>query len=200
MNNVLASETEYVSKVFVALNYVGETLEYCEFDSCVFKECDFSDAIFSECKFIECEFHQSNLSVAQFKATRLMDVQFNECKLIGVDWTKASWSNLSLPSPISFQKCVLNDSMFYGLYLAELILDECKAHDVDFRECDLHDGQFMSSDFSYSQFNHANLSGANFEFAENYSIDITTTNIKHAIFSRQEAVCLLDSLEIELRD
>jgi len=200
MLNPNDSETEYVSKVFVGQTQLNQVFEHIEFDGCVFKECDFSDTAFTNCKFIECEFNNCNLSLLKVNYSRFMDVVFNECKVIGVDWTNASWSNLSLPSPISFQKCVLNDSSFYGLYLSEMTLEECKVHDVDFREGNFNDSNFSSSDFLSSVFSGANLSGVSFEFAENYFIDINNTNIKQAKFSRQEAVCLLESLDIELLD
>ncbi len=194
------SETEYVSETFVGLSFTDETFDHKEFDGCVFKECDFSNATFNNCKFIECQFDRCNLSLLNPKFSRFMDVTFNDSKAIGIDWTKAAFTNLSLPASIAFNVCVLNDSSFYGLYLAELQLVECKAHDVDFREGDFHDSNFESTDFTSSLFGNANLSGCNFEFAENYFIDLNTANIKQAKFSRIEAVNLLESLDIELLD
>jgi uncharacterized protein YjbI with pentapeptide repeats len=194
------NETEYVSETFVGLDLTNEHLVRKEFDSCVFKECDFSNTIIESCKFIECEFLNCNLSLVNPKYSKFMDVTFNESKLVGVDWTKATWSNMHLPAPIEFYKCVLNDCSFYGLYLAELKMEDCRAHDVDFREGDFHESNFSSTDFTSSIFNGADLSTANFEFAENYYIDINTTRIQHAKFSRHEAVNLLESLDIELLD
>ncbi|MDX1342732.1 MAG: pentapeptide repeat-containing protein [Reinekea sp.] len=194
------SQTEYVSETFVGLELANTEFVHKEFDGCVFKDCNFSDSVFDHCKFIECEFRNCNLSLMKPKYSRFMDVLFSESKLVGVDWTTAQWSNMSLPAPIGFYKSVLNDSSFYGLYLAELRLEECSARDVDFREGDFHDAQFAGSDFSNALFNSANLGAANFEYAENYFIDLNHSNIKGAKFSRDEAVNLLLSLDIELLD
>lgn len=200
MPNPLDDATEYLSQTFVGLDLSNETLSFKEFDGCVFNECRFDSVTFKNCKFIECEFVSCNLSVVNINYSRFMDVTFNQCKIIGVDWTKASWPNLSLPAPIAFHQSLLNDSSFYGLLLADLIIEGCTVHDVDFREGNFHQGDFSGSDFSNSLFNGANLSGVSFEDAENYYIDLNHTNIKQAKFSRLEAVCLLESLDIELLD
>ncbi|MFQ3231082.1 MAG: fluoroquinolone resistance protein, partial [Reinekea sp.] len=95
---------------------------------------------------------------------------------------------------------VLNDSSFFGLYMTEMNLEECKANDVDFREGDFSDANFNGADLANSLFDGANLNGANFENAENYYIDVNNTTIKKATFSRLEAVSLLESLDIVLVD
>ncbi|WP_281662138.1 MULTISPECIES: pentapeptide repeat-containing protein [Halomonadaceae] len=95
---------------------------------------------------------------------------------------------------------VLNDSSFYGLSLQDLVLEECKAHNVDFREGDFSNSNFTYSDLSGCFFVNTNLTGADFSEASDYNIDIYRNIIKKAKFSRFEAVRLLDSLEIELVD
>lgn len=194
------AKTEYISETFVDEKLAGERLEYIEFDSCVFKECDFSGTLFDHCKFIDCEFIRCNLSVMRVKASRFMDVVFRESKVIGVDWTVAAWSNLKLSAPVSFHQCVLNDSSFFGLYMSEMNLEDCKANDVDFREGDFSDANFSGADLANSLFDGASLNGANLANAENYYIDVNNTSIKKAIFSRLEAVSLLESLDIVLVD
>ncbi len=87
-----------------------------------------------------------------------------------------------------------------GLNLAELVLEECKAHYVDFRDGDFRDSNFSYCDFSNSLFNKTNLSGADFSEATEYNIDIYLNELRGAKFSRYEAVRLLECLEIELLD
>lgn len=84
--------------------------------------------------------------------------------------------------------------------MKDLVLEECKAHDVDFREGDFSCSNFTYTDLSGSLFSNSNLSGADFSEASNYDINIYQNVIKQAKFSRFEAVRLLDSLEIELVD
>ena len=200
MNDFDIDQSENISTRFEGLELSGVTLNTKEFDDCTFVDCDFSETTFSKCKFIDCHFIRCNLSVVKLSYSRLMDVVFENSKMIGVDWTKAAWPNIVSGSPVRFMKCILNDSSFYGLELRELVMDECKIHDADFREADLTEADFQYSDLSYSQFHHTNLSSANFVEATNYDIDINSNNVKGARFTRLEAVRLLEGLGVELVD
>ena len=200
MNDFDEEETEYLSKIFDGLNLSGQKLVSKEFDGCTFIDCDFSEAVFEKCRFIDCQFEKCNLSLARLNYSRFIDVQFRISKVIGVDWTKATWGNIVPSSPVGFSKCILNDSSFFGLELREIVMEECKAHDADFREGDFSEGVFDYTDLSGSLFNNTNLSSASFAEAANYDIDVNFNKIKNAKFSRHEAVRLLNSLGVELLD
>jgi fluoroquinolone resistance protein len=103
-------------------------------------------------------------------------------------------------SPVKFFKCIINDSSFFGLSLDEIVIEACKAYDVDFREGSFSKANFTFTDFTNSLFNGTNLSGADFTEAVNYRIDINYNVINRAKFSRYEAISLLESLQIELKD
>lgn len=79
-------------------------------------------------------------------------------------------------------------------------MEGCKVHNVDFRDGDFSEANFTYSDFTGSLFSNTNLSGADFSEATDYDIDVLHNKIKHAKFSRFEAVRLLEGLEIELVD
>jgi len=149
---------------------------------------------------VDCHFINCNISVIKITQSKFSDVVFDECKVIGVDWTKAYWPSMTFCSPIKFHKCILNDSSFMGLNLQEIVIEECKAHDVDFREGNFSEANFTYTDFAYSVFNKTNLTGADFSEATNYNINIYRNEIKKAKFTRYEAVSLLESLDIELVD
>ena len=134
------------------------------------------------------------------KNSRFNNVSFKDCKLLGIDWTRATWPNLSIDSQLKFEKSVLNDSSFFGLKLPNLKLIECRCIEVDFSDGDFNHGDFSYSDLSASLFRQTNLTKANFAEALNYSIDIENNRITGAKFSRHEAVSLLQSLNIELVD
>ncbi|EKO3726303.1 pentapeptide repeat-containing protein, partial [Vibrio metschnikovii] len=121
-------------------------------------------------------------------------------KLVGVDWTKATWPVYHSDFELSFKRCILNDSSFFGLTLNELVFDECKLHDVDFREGNFARSTMTYSDFSHSLFMRTNLQGVDFSESTAYSIDVLENNVKKAKFSRYEALSLLESLGIELVD
>lgn len=193
-------KSEYWSQVFEDVDFSGQTINSKEFDGCTFKGCNFSDATLKRCNFVDCEFSKCNLSLVKIEYSKFFDVQFNESKAIGIDWTKVTWPTLAFCAPIKFHKSIINDCSFYGLSLQEFILDECKAHNVDFREGDFSNSNFSYTDFTGSLFANTNLSGADFSEASDYDIDIHQNRIKKAKFTRFEAIRLLDSLDIELVD
>ena len=84
--------------------------------------------------------------------------------------------------------------------LADLIIEDCKAHDVDFREANLNHASFVETDLQNSLFMHTNLKHANFTGAINYNIDIQANTITQASFSFPEVIALLNSLNIKIND
>jgi len=197
---MLSNETVFVSKTFKHLVLTGEEFQGKEFDSCTFTECDFSNVVFKSCKFIDCQFAQCNLSNLKVSYSKFSNIEFEDCKMIGIDWTKASWPRFDLNTPFKMYKCLINDCSFYGLNMEELLLDECRAHDVDFRGGNFQFSNFSYTDFSQSLFHKTNLKGADFSESINYDIDIFTNEIKDAKFTRIEAVRLLECIGIELVD
>ncbi len=200
MTNFNDAQKEYFSNEFNQLKLPGQEIDSIVFEECVFNECDLSDVTFTRCKFVDCRFIKCNLSLLKPNYSRFIEVLFEDCKAIGVDWTKAEWPSIALPSPLKFLKCIINDTTFFGLNLTELVIEECKAHDVDFREGDFSEANFTFTDFTNCLFNETNLTGADFTEAVNYLIDINHNRIKEATFSRHEAVSLLEGLDIELVD
>lgn len=196
----MGDKNEYLSETFVDKDYANSEITAREFDACTFQGCNFNEAVFSKCKFIDCHFIACNLSVAKVLQCRFADVEFRECKLIGIDWTKANWSSMVIHSPLKMYQCIISDSSFFGLALKEIVMEECRAHDVDFRNANMSDGNFTYTDFSNSLFGKTNLSGADFSEASHYTIDILKNELRGARFSRFEAVSLLEGLGIELVD
>ena len=196
----LDEKSEYWSHTFKDLDCSHTEIDSKEFDGCTFIKCDFSEATFNRCNFVDCEFIDCNLSLVKIEYSKFSDVLFRESKLIGINWTKVAWPSLVFSSPIKFYKSIINDCIFFGLSLQEIVLEDCKAHDVDFREGDFSNGNFTYTDLAGSFFTNTNLSGADFSEATDYDINIYQNEIKRAKFSRYEAVGLLYSLEIELVD
>lgn len=200
MNTIDHQQTEFISEKFNGLVLVEEALSAKEFDDCTFEACDFTEATLKNCKFIDCHFINCNLSLVKLAYSQFRDVVFEKCKLIGVDWTNAYWPRLMLTAPIEFTQCLLNNSSFFKLTLQGLVMQECKAHGVDFREGNFCEANFAFTDLTHSLFGNTNLNDANFTNASNYTIDVYQNQLKNAKFCRLEAVSLLDSLGIELVD
>ncbi|EKO3722748.1 pentapeptide repeat-containing protein, partial [Vibrio metschnikovii] len=86
-----------------------------EFEDCQFSDCDFSSVKFHRCKFTNCTFERCNLSLVDFANSKLFELKFQDSKLVGVDWTKATWPVYHSDFELSFKRCILNDSSFFGL-------------------------------------------------------------------------------------
>lgn len=196
----LLAKNEHWSENFKNLEAANKVFAAIEFDSCTFEDCNFSGATFQRCTFVECEFIRCNLSMAKLEYSKFSEVFFRDSKLVGINWNKVTWPGFILDAPIQFYNCILNDSSFYGLTLQHLVIEACKAHDVDFREGDFSHSNFTYTELVGSLFINTNLSGADFSEATDYDIDISQNSLKKAKFSRFEATRLLEYLEIELVD
>ena len=181
-------------------DYSGASIGGKEFDGCTFRDCNFTEATFSRCTFSDCLFEHCNLSLVDLDYSRFSDVEFIGCKLVGVNWTRANWPQMLFSSPLSFVESILNESSFFGLTLQELVLEGCKAVNVDFREGDFTSARFGGSDFSGALFFKTNLTSVDFVEATDYAIDLFSNEIRHAKFERFEALRLLECLDVELVD
>lgn len=200
MTHFTDEKDEYLSVKFNELNLSEKEISNKVFEECTFNNCIFKETVFRSCKFVDCQFVKCDLSIVKLNFSRFSDVAFDECKIIGVNWTTVAWPSFALCAPIKFHQCILNDSTFFGLSLEEITIEDCIAHDVDFRDGNFSQANFVSTDFSNSLFNKTNLTGVDFIDATNYNIDINHNEIKSAKFCRQEAISLLDSLGIVLVD
>lgn len=194
----MLTEKEYWAETFTDLVLNGERFSSIEFDDCTFKGCDLRETVFSHCRFIDCRFIDCDMNVVRFDGSRFEESVFTACKLTGVDWTKIDYSEFIEESPLSFYDSILDYSSFFGEKLKTMTVKNCKVKEVDFREADLSGSDFSGSDLSESLFRNSVLAKCDFTDAQNYAIDIRINTISGAKFSRSEAVCLLESLDIEL--
>jgi len=79
-------------------------------------------------------------------------------------------------------------------------MKECRAKEVDFRNANLKNSNFTATDFKGALFENTHLEEANFTEAQNTNIDIRKNHLSGAIFSRYEALFLLESMGIVLVD
>jgi fluoroquinolone resistance protein len=191
---------EYYSHHFTAIEGNGEQLTHLEFEDCTFIKCDFSDGEIRECRFINCSFIDCNMSNVKVARSKFMEVSFERCKMVGIDWSRAYWPSVASFEAVKFSACLISYSSFYGLELQEIIIQECKALEVDFREGNFSGSDFSHTNFGGSLFSKTNLKKVNFEEATDYQIDVLNNDIQGAKFSRYEAVNLLQGLGIELLD
>lgn len=188
----------YAEQIFNTLILSKEQIKNVTFQQCQFKQCKFNDVIFSKMTFIDCDFEACDLSLTKLVGCKFSEVSFKNCNLAGINWTELNWPIVKLASPLYFYNCNLSHSSFFGLELADLIMEECKAHDVDFREANLNHASFIGTDFQNSLFMHTKLKHADFTNAIHYTIDIHFNCITNAIFSFPEVISLLNFLDIKI--
>ena len=188
----------YVDKTFSQLVLEESLVEHVEFQNCQFKQCKFIGVTFSKVKFTDCDFELSDLSLSKFPGCKFSEVSFKQSKLAGINWTELSWPLVKLASPLYFYESNLSHSSFFGLTLTDLIIEGCKAHDVDFRETNLNHASFVGTDLQNSLFMHTKLKHADFTNAVNYNIDIQCNMVTKACFSFPDVIALLNHLDIKI--
>lgn len=189
-------DNNYVNQTFTNLTLEKEHHDRLDFENCKFIQCKFVEAVFSHTRFTDCDFTSCDLSLAKFPGCKFSEVSFKNSKLIGINWTELNWPLIKLTSPLYFYSCNLSHSSFYGLELSNLLIEECKAHDIDFRDANLSHASFAESDLLNSLFLHTNLNSANFTNAINYTIDPNENRIKRARFSFPDVLTLLNYFDI----
>lgn len=187
----------YQKQKFVKLAEQAVRFSSIEFSDCEFSGCSFSRCSFYRCRFSNCRFRNCDLGVIEVPNSRFVDVAFSDCRVTGVDWTRAGdVTDSRLPLSISFERCVIDYSTFFGLQLKGSRLAECTVHEADFSEADLSEADCRKSDFTGSKFLHTNLTKADFTLATNYSINPAANIVKKARFSLPEAVSLLNGFDV----
>ncbi|CEG57200.1 pentapeptide repeat-containing protein [Legionella fallonii] len=194
----ILNQEEFYDINFTELKLDKIELRNKRFENCLFSKSSFVETIFHSCKFVDCEFKECNLSSTQFKYSSFSDTVFEESKLIGINWTQLKWPNINLASPIKIYKSNISHSSFFELKLREIVIEECKAHDVDFRGCDLSNGSFMSTDFQSSLFLNSKLYAANFTDAINTVINPQENDIRKGKYSMPDVINLLHYFDIEI--
>lgn len=194
----LSNHQTYKDELFTKLTLEEEHFEHIHFQNCQFKECKFLEVTFSRVKFTDCDFESCDLSLSKFPSCSFSEVSFKDSKLVGINWTQLSWPLVKLTSPLYFYNSNISHSSFFGLELSDLLIEECKAHDVDFREANLNHASFLGTDLQNSQFMHTNLKHADFTNAINYTIDIHFNTITQASFSFPEVIALVQNLDIKI--
>ena len=192
------SLNSFVDSIFDKLSLNATTFHKKTFENCTFKNSDFQDSKFISCKFVDCTFESCNLANIDIQNSFFTTVIFEKSKVIGVNWARAKWPLINLTCSIQFYECNISESSFFELELIEMIMQGCKAHNVDFRGTNLSRASFVSTNFQNSLFLETNLDGADFTEAYDYNIHPNKNNIKHAKFSFPEVLSLLNHFEIEI--
>ena len=146
MIDLINDNKHFTDENFTDINFSNNQVPNKEFYNCCFKSCDFNGVSFINCEFNDCLFIECNLNNLDVNNSKFSSVEFRQCKMVGIDWTTAYWQGLLLSTPLTFKECMINSSSFYGVSLEKIIIERCRAHDVDFREANLLGINFSHTD------------------------------------------------------
>jgi uncharacterized protein YjbI with pentapeptide repeats len=198
--NSITDAQEYFDQTFDKIHLEPDEIISGKFTDCVFSQCTFETAILNNCRFLNCLFLECNLNLVKLPGSSFPATHFKKSKLMGVDWTQATWSTSGFDRLVHFRECVLSHSTFIGLELKQIQIENCIANEVDFRNANLSNADFTGTDLARSIFGSTNLTEADLSQARNYTIDPSNNILKQAKFSMPEAMALLYSMDIVLKD
>ena len=199
MNAIIAAQ-EYYDQKFEKVHLKQGEIITGKFTDCTFVKCSFEAAVLSNCRFSDCTFQECNLSLVQITGSSFPSTRFEKSKLMGINWTQGNWASSGFSNLMGFFDCVLSHSTFIGLELKSIQMKNCMANEVDFRDANLSKADFKGTDLARSLFGNTNLTEANLSQARNYAIDPGNNILKQAKFSLPEAMALLYSMDIVLKE
>lgn len=199
----MLKQKDYENESFRNEEFENEIFSGFEFQDCEFINCNFASAAFDKSLFISCAFTECDLSLLKVDGSIFKDVQFYKSKVIGVNWAAANWRGntlIQIQKTLSFIDCVLNYSYFSGLDMENVQIENCIAHEVNFAEANLKGANLRKTDLEKSIFQQTSLEEADLMGASNYIISPASNKLKKAKFSMPEAMSLLYSMDIVIKD
>lgn len=165
---------------------------------CTIRGTNFRGADLSRTELDHVRFESCDLAGVTWAGSRFEDVEFVDCNLTGIDWTRAHWSSLSLPAPVSYRRSRLDLSTFQGLSLTELRIDGGSAVETDFAGADLQKATIRSVDLRSAIFNDTDLRDAHLEGSVDYLIDPRNNRVDRCSVRFPGAASFLVALGLEL--
>lgn len=169
-------------------------IDASEFDNCQFIDCNFQQADLSRIIFSDCSFSECNLSLADISGSSFQNVSFSGCKLLGLRFDRVNPFGFE----VHFDRCRLENSVFYGLRLKNSRWNSSDLSHCDFTRSDLSGSDLSGCQLTNAVFDDTNLSKADLRFAINFSIDPNRNTIKAARFSSDGLSGLLKGFGIRI--
>lgn len=196
----LMAESFFEQVTFSELTLRDVELYARHFDGCSFESCDMSGVVFDECTFSDCRFENCNLSLVKLPHTQMGHTSFSECKMVGIDWTAAKWRKSTgtkrVAFPLTFDRCILDYSIFMSMNMYGVKFDGCSLREVRFEGSDMQCANFTGSDLEGALFADTILTRADLSGARNYTINACVNTLTKAKFSMPEAAALVYALDI----
>ena len=184
----------FYDQKFENLSSGNMSLEKGEYESCSFAGCDFSSADLSECRFMDTTFTECDFSNARLIDTSFQDVVFISCKMQGLFFPDCN----SFGFDVTYQKCLLNYSVFQQMKLKRIQIMDSQLQSADFSGADLSEAVICCCDLKDATFEQTNLEKADLRGSRNYVIHPEVNRLKGARFSLPEVVGLLSRYGIKV--
>lgn len=181
-------------RTFEHVDFTTEPFVVNEFEYCAFIHCNFSGVDLSDFRFVDCRFSDCDVSNAKLQKTTLNDVRFSNCKLLGLHFEDCS----EFLFTVSFERCIIDFSSFYGRSLKKSVFKNCSLQQVDFTDADLTGSSFEESNLLNAVFENTVLEKVDFRSAVNFIIDPEKNRVKKAKFDRLALAGLLTRYDIQI--
>jgi uncharacterized protein YjbI with pentapeptide repeats len=166
------------------------------FANCIFEQCLLDNSEVKNCTFEHCSFAKSSGNMSKFIDSSFLAVSFTDCSFVGADFTK-----LKSLLPITFS--ATRSNFTYATFASVKIQAQfchCNIKDADFTETLLKKSSFLFCNLEKTIFTRSDVSECDFRGAKNYFLDISSVNLKNAIFSQPDVMNLLDSIPVKVAD
>ncbi len=158
---------DWFKHTFSEINEPSARVQGARFEKCSFEKCVFTGARFTESTFTDCVFDGCELSMIRVDGSTFQGVRFVNCRAMGIHWNAAAPMTFS----VRFEKSRLDNSVFAGLKLKSLVVEESTANGVDWSKCDLTGAKFPRSDLRGAILTGAVIRKAEFLDAEGFRFD-----------------------------
>jgi uncharacterized protein YjbI with pentapeptide repeats len=184
-----------INKTFEIECFLEKSLEYKDFERCIFIGCDFAEASFLGVAFIDCIFKDCNFKDAKINYVGFRDVHFTNC-----DFTEVNFAMLdSLLFGFGFTHCTLDYAKFYTLKMPGTVFTSCSIVAADFMAADISSVRFDNCNLHKSIFLDTIANKADFSTSYNFVIDPDKNKLKKAIFSTDGLKGLLTKFDLVIR-
>lgn len=157
------------------------------FEACEFRGLSLEGKRLAGLRFEDCTFYDCNLSGCDTHQTAFRNCTFSGCKLLGFRFDRCNPLGLSF----TFERCLLDRSVFAGLTLTGLHFNRCSVQEVDFVNAKLKNAHFTDCDLQGSLFADTLLDGADFTTAFNYRLKPEENSLNKTRFSADGLAGLL---------
>lgn len=187
----------YEYTTFSNLNKKNCAFEYSEFVECTFANCQLENLNLKNCKFTDCTYLNSIIINPIFSNCTMTGSSFIDCHLLGINWSQLSADFIA---PINqLQGCQIKYNHFINNNYPRFQFSDNDIIESIFVDCNLSHSNFYRCQLRNTEFLRCNLHKASFQNAYGYNIDISSCQLKEAIFSFPEVTNLLNGLGIIIK-